>query len=273
MGLGAVAAATIGSAAIGAGASMMASNKAASSADKASALDAQRYAQIRSDLAPYNVAGQGVLGPLNALAMSGPTGGGPDYVDLAYKNYLPGTMTQAQLEQTPGYQFTLGQGLKAVQSARAAKGLGVSGAALKGAAQFATGLADQTYKDQFNIQQQRFADVTSLSPLQQNQINNQYSRLSGIATLGENAAAQTGTQGTQLAQLQGNALQQAGLAQSAGITGVSSAVNQGAQNYLGYTQMQDLINRRYPVAGTGGTSSYTPTTTTSDTLPFSSPYA
>ena len=62
----------------------------------------------------------------NALALTdlGPTGGGPNYVDLAYNQYLPPQMTQAQLEQTPGYQFTLAQGLKATQSAAAAHGLG-----------------------------------------------------------------------------------------------------------------------------------------------------
>jgi len=75
---------------------------------------------------------------------------------------LPGApppMTQAQLEATPGYQFNLSQGLKAAQSAAAAKGLGVSGAALKGASTYATGLADSTYQNQFNNAQQIYTDL------------------------------------------------------------------------------------------------------------------
>jgi hypothetical protein len=84
------------------------------------------------------------------LAQSGPTAGGPDYIAQA-AGERPLQMTQAQLEQTPGYQFTRDQGLKMTQSAAAARGLGVSGASLKGAATYATGLANTTYKDQFNL--------------------------------------------------------------------------------------------------------------------------
>ncbi len=57
---------------------------------------------------------------------------------------------QKALEATPGYAFTLDQGLKSTQNSYAAQGLGSSGAAMKGAAQFATGLADQTYQSQLN---------------------------------------------------------------------------------------------------------------------------
>lgn len=62
-------------------------------------------------------------------------------------NFQP---TQQQLEQTPGYQFTLQQGLKAVNNSNSAVGWGLSGAGQKGIAQYATGLADQTYQQQFN---------------------------------------------------------------------------------------------------------------------------
>jgi hypothetical protein len=49
------------------------------------------------------------------------------------------------LESMPGYQFTLQQGLKATQNSYAAKGLGSSGAALRGAAEFTHGLATTNY--------------------------------------------------------------------------------------------------------------------------------
>ena len=42
-------------------------------------------------------------------------------------NLGQGATAQATLEQTPGYQFTLAQGLKSTQNAAAARGLGVSG--------------------------------------------------------------------------------------------------------------------------------------------------
>jgi hypothetical protein len=57
--------------------------------------------------------------------------------------------TEQQLEQTPGYQFTLNQGLNNLDSRLAAKGLNLSGAQAKGIADYTTGLADQTYQQQF----------------------------------------------------------------------------------------------------------------------------
>jgi hypothetical protein len=72
-------------------------------------------------------------------------------------------MTEAELVQTPGYQFNLSQGLRAAQNSAAARGLGVSGAALRGAANYATGLADSTYQNQFANQQTLWQDqVNSL---------------------------------------------------------------------------------------------------------------
>jgi hypothetical protein len=254
MGLGAVGAATLGAGVIGAGASIYGSNKAASSADKAANLQQQQYGQTRADLSPYFAPGQEAVTNALSLAQSGPTGGGPDYTSLAYAN-LPGNMTQEQLEQTPGYQFTRDQGLKSVQSSMAARGLGISGAALKGAAEYATGLANKTYLDQFNVAQQRFGDYLNLNTGQQTNLQNQYSRLSGIATLGANAAAGLGTQGTSAASTAGNYLNQGGLAQAAGAQGVNSALTGAANNYLAY----DAYNRRTATnASQPGTSGYTP---------------
>ena len=61
----------------------------------------------------------------------------------------PVTMSQADLEATPGYQFTQKQGIRGVDLSAASKGL--SGAQAKAAAMFATDLANTTYKDQWNI--------------------------------------------------------------------------------------------------------------------------
>ncbi len=69
----------------------------------------------------------------------------------ALQKIAPMTPQQAAsnaLSQTPGYQFALDQGLKATQNGFAAQGLASSGAAMKGGAQFAEGLASQTYNQQ-----------------------------------------------------------------------------------------------------------------------------
>src|SRR5207342_3689915 len=187
----------------------------------------------RSDLSPYMTAGIAPLNAANALAMGSPTGGGPDYISMAYQN-LPLRMTQAELEQTPGYQFTRDQGLKSIQSAAAARGLGVSGAAMKGAAEYSTGLANKTYSDQFNLAQKRFEDYVNLNQGQQGNLTNQFNRLSGMATLGANAAAGLGTQGQLAARAEGTFLNQAGQLQGSGMIGATNALSGGLNNYLAY---------------------------------------
>ena len=197
--------ATIGSAVIGAGANLLGGNMQASAANNAANLNEQQYQQTRSDLLPYNKAGQTAT---NALLKALPS------------LTAPVTMDEAALRQTPGYQFNLNQGLKSVQNGAAARGLGASGAALKGAAGYATGLADSTYQNQFNN-----AVTNKL---------NAYNMLSGVSSLGENAAAQTGAYGTQAAANAGNALTNAGTAQAAGLVGAGNSLVNGLNTYGGY---------------------------------------
>lgn len=241
MGLGVAGSVALGSAVIGAGASIYGSQQASGAAKDAANIQNERYGQTRSDLSPYFQPGYNALNDAYALSRQGPTGGGPDYLGQAYSN-LPGRMTQAELEQTPGYQFDLSQGLKAVQSAAAARGLGVSGASMKGAGNFATGLANKTYLDQFNIRQKGFEDLLNLNTGQQANLTNQFDRYNKIATLGANAAAQVGTQGTTLANQQANYLNQAGLASAAGTQGVTNSLTGAANNYLMYDAYKQGLN-------------------------------
>ena len=238
MGIGA---AVAGSAVLGAGASLYGSSQASGSSKNAAGIQQQQYQTTRGDLQPYFQTGQNALLGAQAIAGSGPTGGGPDYISQA-NAIQPGQMSEAELQQTPGYQFTLDQGLKATQSAAAARGLGVSGAALKGAATYATGLADKTYLDQFNVAQQRFTNSLNLNTAQQGNLTNQFNRYNSIATLGENAGAQTGTIGATAAANAGNYLNQAGLASAAGTQGVTNAVTGSANSLLSYNMLQQALN-------------------------------
>jgi hypothetical protein len=255
---GLIAGAIAGGSALSAGSSLLGSGKAQKGATDAANLQQQRYEQTAGTLQPFVSTGQAALPNLLSLAQSGPTGGGPDYLSQA-AGMVPPQMTEAQLVQTPGYQFNLSQGLKAVQSSAAARGLGVSGQAMKGAATYATGHADNTNQNQFNNAQQRFSDVFNLNTGQQTNLQNQFSRMQNTASLGENAGAQTGTIGASLAQTQGNLLNQAGLAGAAGATGVGSAVTGGINSYLGYNALQSYLNP------SGSTSNYTPATPSNPT--------
>ncbi len=57
--------------------------------------------------------------------------------------------TAEDLQNDPGYQFQLQQGNQALDRQQSAKGGYFSGAALKAAQEYGTGLADQTYKDAY----------------------------------------------------------------------------------------------------------------------------
>lgn len=172
-----VGAAIIGASVLGAGASIYGSSTAAGTqadaASKAAQQQSDEFGIVRNDLQPYINAGATALPELESLTGTNP-GGNPLTAPLTAK-FNP---TMADLEATPGYQFTLGQGLKSVQNSYAAQGLGQSGAAEKGAADYAEGLASTTYQQQF----QNYL----------NQNSQIYNMVGGISGSGQNAAAGTG---------------------------------------------------------------------------------
>lgn len=181
-----------------------------------------------------------------ASTWSGPGGALAPY-GLSSLTFQPTTAvfnpTQQTLEATPGYQFTRDQGLRAVQSSNAAKGLGVSGAALRGAARFATGLADNTLQTQQGIFQANLGNQQSI--FQQN-YHNVLDPLFQISGAGQNASAQTGALGQQAASTAGQALIGAGNAAAAGQVGAATAISGGlnsaaraGQDYLLYQTLAD----------------------------------
>ena len=61
----------------------------------------------------------------------------------------PIVMDQATLEKTPGYQFNVGQGIRAIDLSSVSRGM--SGAQAKAAAQFGVNTANTLYKDQYDM--------------------------------------------------------------------------------------------------------------------------
>src|SRR4249920_1028299 len=236
---------------------MMSADKAASASKDAAAKQEAMYEQTRSDLSPFTTTGYNALQGAYGVAQRGPTGGGPDYISMAEQN-LPLRMTQAELEQTPGYQFTRDQGLKSVQSAAAARGLGVSGAALKGAAEYSTGLANKTYADQFNLAQKRFEDYVNLNVGQQGNLKNEFDRYNSLATLGQASAAGVGALGQKAATAEGAFLNNAGQLQGAGMMNASNALSGGVNNYLAYQNAQRYGPQSVTTGGYGTAASGTP---------------
>lgn len=92
---------------------------------------------------------------------NGGTTAAPTLNGLGY-GALTQPFTAASLPYTPGYQFTLGQGLKSAQSGYASEGLGSSGPAVQGAAAYATGQASNTYNSQFSNYLTQNAQIAQL---------------------------------------------------------------------------------------------------------------
>lgn len=205
-----VAAAIAGGAVVGGVGQVVAGNKAANAQrDAANSAAGVQYAalqQMQENQSPYMQFGQNQLNAYQALLDSGQLT--PQF------SFNP---TMSQLEQTPGYQFALQQGLKGAQNNAAARGLGYSGAQIKGAENFATGLASQTYQQQYQNALQNFNTNYQVG---QNFAN----RLVAGAQLGQNAAAGVGSAGIQTAGGVSNALMGAGNAQAAGYVNAGNAL-------------------------------------------------
>lgn len=191
----------VGTAVSGAG-SLMSSWLGANAAQQAAAaqlagtkegikLTKQMFGTVKGELQPYVNTGKfGMTGVKNLL------GGG---------NMDP-ALIQKTLEGLPGYQFALKQGLQAAQSGFAAKGLGQSGAAIKGAADYATGLASETYGKLFD-------------------------QFLSTAQLGEGAAAALGGVSSNFNSSINNLITGGAQATASGIVGTTNAITGGIGNF------------------------------------------
>lgn len=215
--------------AISSSASKSAADTQAQAAQNASQLQWQQFQQMQQNLQPYMQLGtntlpqlQGQLGTLGNMQFS----------------FNP---TEQQLQQTPGYQFTLNQGLNTVNNQLAAKGLNLSGAQAKGIGQYTTGLADTTYQQQYQNALQNFMTNYGVQ-------SDQYNRLASLLGVGENAAAGVGNAGLQTASTAGNLLTSGANAQAAGTVGSANAISGGLSGLGSNALLYSLMN---PSASSG----------------------
>jgi hypothetical protein len=132
-----------------------------------------------------------------------------------YGNFQADPFTQAMgvggtYQASPGYQWQLGQGLNAVDSSAASKGLLGSGATLKAEEEYGQGLANQDY-------QQWLGNLSST-------YDNYLGNLAGQANTGVNTATQQGN--NQLTSAGAGALQtaQIGANKTAGANGLAGLI-------------------------------------------------
>lgn len=200
---------------LGSNAAQNAAQLQSNAAMYAANIQRKEFEQIRRSLRPYIQMGDRAVKPLDRLLGIGP-GENPlhSFLGRPLPQWHP---TMQQLAKTPGYQFALNQGLQATQNSFAAQGLGQSGAALKGADQFAQGLASTTYQQQF----QNFITQQQLKLAQRQQI---FGNLSGVVGMGQSAAMGQGQLGMGAASNIGSDLMSGAAAGAAGIVGGTNAI-------------------------------------------------
>jgi hypothetical protein len=211
---------------LGSQAAQQAASIQSDAANKAAAASAYQYQQTRADLMPYQATGlqsQNVL-----MNMMGLKEGMDPTKSQILGNFNP---TMEQLAATPGYQWSLNQGLQAAQNAATAQGLGRSGAAIKGATNYAEGLAGTTYQQQF---------ANDLAQKAQH-----YTQLAGQGAAGQNAAATTGNLGYQATQAGNNALMSGAQSQASGVVGSANAWGNASNQMSNMLMMNNMLSSMY----------------------------
>jgi hypothetical protein len=134
----------------------------------------------------------------------------------------------AKFQSSPGYQFQLGQGLRAVDAGAAAKGLARSGAAMQAEQEFGSGLAATDFGNYWNrLQQLSGSGLTAAG---------------GIASAATGGAANIAN--VDVGQAGANASIYGNMAKSIGTSANQLLQTNAVQNYLG------------GAGGGGGASSY-----------------
>lgn len=157
----------------------------------------------------------GQMAPATSLT---PTGTGGQGTGLGYGS-LTAPFTTANWQQlSPNYNFQLRQGQQGVLNSDAAGQGSLSGAALKDLTNYNQSEANTSFNNAFNQYQTQQGNI--------------FSRLSGIASLGQTSASNTGTAGTNLAGQAGQAAVAAGSYLGAGQIGSASAISGGLSSAI-----------------------------------------
>lgn len=224
---------------ISSNASRSAANKQADAANNASQMQWNQFQQNQANLKPYMDVGTKALNPMYQAMGYNVDGSGSLVKDMTNPLNQQFSFNPGDLTKTPGYQFSLQQGMQGINNSAAAKGLGMSSANMRDAARFATGLADQTYGQQY----QRALDTYNTN---YNAAANNASRLAGMVQMGQNSAAGVGNMGLQTAMNSGNLLTSGAAAQAAGTIGQANAINSGIGTGLNYMMTNQMMNRMFP---------------------------
>lgn len=216
--------AAVGGTLLGASAAGDAADAQVEAANQANGTQRYMYDQTRADQAPWRAAGENALNKLLAGAGS----------DGQFMHHFG----MSDFQQDPGYQFRLAEGEKGINRSAAAQGGLLSGATLKALAKYNQGFASNEYGNAYN----RY----------NNDVTNQFNRLSGISGTGQQANSLVANAGQNMANNVSQNQLAAGNARASGYVGGANAVSNGISQGIGMYQSNQLLNK---LAG-GSTGSY-----------------
>lgn len=216
IGLGA---AILGSAVIGGGASLLASQEQSSAAERSLAaqregLDFQKkvHKQARKDLTPYRKVGAGALNRLSQTFLGSEASG----IDAQTGEAQGGFAQQPDYSafyESPGYQFRFDEGMRALDRSAAAEGGLRGGGHSRELQRYGQGLASQEF----------------------NQYANRLASLAGVGQSATGTGIQAGLQsaaGVRSGAAQvGQAYNTMGAARASGYAGLANAASGAAENY------------------------------------------
>ena len=175
-------------------------------ADQATAAELEMFYQGREDMAPWREGGEWALGELRERIAAGP----------------------GEYTQSPGYQFRLGEGVKAMERGAASRGNVLSGAQQKALTRYGQEYAAADYDNFLRRYYQ------SLTPYQ------------SMAGQGQTTAAQGSQMGAQVGQSVGQNYLTAGQARASGYINqanvASGAISSGIENYLMWDSKKNKQN-------------------------------
>lgn len=172
-------------------------------AREATALAGRIFDTTNEQQAPYRAAGYAALGDMMGL-----------------RDFDP-TPSAEEVMNEPGYQFGLTQGMRGIENSAAARGMGLSGQALRNASRFNSDYAGTRFNDAWNRRQAAFG--------------NRWGRLAALAGIGQSANQLTSSAGERYADRAGNNM--IGAANASGAAAITrgniwaNAANRGVSAY------------------------------------------
>jgi len=195
----------------------------AAAADRSAALQKEMFDEQKRLSEPYRQAGLTGQNRLMELLGLGGNAGAAGYGQYARD------FGMQDFQQDPGYQFRLGEGLKAMSRQAGARGGLISGQTMKGLEDYRQASASQEYGNAFNRYQTNRA--------------NQLQPLGSLMSSGQAAAVGQAAQAGQYGVNAGNMMGQAGQAMAAGQMGSANTMGNALASMGSMYQQQQQQNQ------------------------------